>query len=324
MSNNDILLEVHDLVKWFPIRRGLFGSVQGYVKAVDGVSFNIRAHETLGLVGETGSGKTTIGRLVLRLIPLNRGKVIFNGVDITALDYRSFRPMKKDMQIIFQDPYSSLNPRMTIGEIISEPLIVHTNMTAQEREKRVYELLELVTLRPEHARRYPHEFSGGQRQRIGIARALALNPKFIVADEPISALDVSIQAQITNLLIDLQKELGLSFLFIAHDLSVIKHMCDSVLVLYLGKVMEYGSNADVFQHSRHPYTQALLSAVPVPDPDYKRERILLQGEIPSPIDPPPGCVFHTRCPYATEKCRTDKPELREVEPGIWSPATMPN
>jgi len=188
-------------------------------------------------------------------------------------------------------------------------------MTAQEREKRVYELLELVTLRPEHARRYPHEFSGGQRQRIGIARALALNPKFIVADEPISALDVSIQAQITNLLIDLQKELGLSFLFIAHDLSVIKHMCDSVLVLYLGKVMEYGSNADVFQHSRHPYTQALLSAVPVPDPDYKRERILLQGEIPSPIDPPPGCVFHTRCPYATEKCRTDKPELREVEPG---------
>jgi len=207
--------------------------------------------------------------------------------------------MKKDMQIIFQDPYSSLNPRMTIGEIISEPLIVHTNMTAQEREKRVYELLELVTLRPEHARRYPHEFSGGQRQRIGIARALALNPKFIVADEPISALDVSIQAQITNLLIDLQKELGLSFLFIAHDLSVIKHMCDSVLVLYLGKVMEYGSNADVFQHSRHPYTQALLSAVPVPDPDYKRERILLQGEIPSPIDPPPGCVFHTRCPYAT-------------------------
>lgn len=315
MSNNDILLEVHDLVKWFPIRRGLFGTVQGYVKAVDGVSFNIRAHETLGLVGETGSGKTTIGRLVLRLIPQTRGKVIFDGVDITALDYRSFRPMKKDMQIIFQDPYSSLNPRMTIGEIIAEPLIVHTNMTTQEREKRVYELLELVTLRPEHAKRYPHEFSGGQRQRIGIARALALNPRFIVADEPISALDVSIQAQITNLLIDLQKELGLSFLFIAHDLSVIKHMCDSVLVLYLGKVMEYGSNADVFQHSRHPYTQALLSAVPVPDPDYKRERILLQGEIPSPIDPPAGCVFHTRCPYATEKCRTDQPELREVEPG---------
>jgi len=315
MSNNDILLEVHDLVKWFPIKRGLFGTVQGYVKAVDGVSFNIRAHETLGLVGETGSGKTTIGRLVLRLIPQTRGKVIFDGVDITALDYRAFRPMKKDMQIIFQDPYSSLNPRMTIGEIIAEPLIVHTNMTAKEREKRVYELLELVTLRPEHARRYPHEFSGGQRQRIGIARALALNPRFIVADEPISALDVSIQAQITNLLIDLQKELGLSFLFIAHDLSVIKHMCDSVLVLYLGKCMEYGSNADVFQHSRHPYTQALLSAVPVPDPDYKRERILLQGEIPSPIDPPPGCVFHTRCPYATEKCKTDQPELREVEPG---------
>jgi oligopeptide/dipeptide ABC transporter ATP-binding protein len=317
MSDNgsNVLLEVKDLVKWFPIKRGIFGSVQGYVKAVDGVSFNVKKGETVGLVGETGSGKTTIGRLVLRLIPQTRGQVIFDGVDITALDYSHFRPMKKDMQIIFQDPYSSLNPRMTVGEIIAEPLIVHTKMTTKEREKRVYELLELVTLRPEHARRYPHEFSGGQRQRIGIARALALNPRFIVADEPISALDVSIQAQITNLLIDLQAKLGLSFLFIAHDLSVIKHMSDSVLVLYLGKVMEYGANADIFGQPRHPYTQALLSAVPVPDPDYKRDRILLQGEIPSPIDPPSGCVFHTRCPYATDKCKKEVPELREVSPG---------
>lgn len=314
-NNSDVLLEVNDLVKWFPIKRGFFGGVQGNVKAVDGVSFKIKKGEILGLVGETGSGKTTIGRLVLRLIPHTKGQVLFDGIDITAMDYSKFRPMKKDMQIIFQDPYSSLNPRMTIGEIIAEPLIVHTKMSTKEREKRVYELLELVTLRPEHSRRYPHEFSGGQRQRIGIARALALNPRFIVADEPISALDVSIQAQITNLLIDLQGRLGLSFLFIAHDLSVIKHMCDSVLVLYLGKVMEYGTNADIFQQSRHPYTQALLSAVPVPDPDYKRDRILLQGEIPSPIDPPSGCVFHTRCPYATDKCKTDVPELREVAPG---------
>ncbi|NPV88563.1 dipeptide ABC transporter ATP-binding protein [Coprothermobacteraceae bacterium] len=312
---NDVLLEVHDLVKWFPIKRGVFGRVQGHVKAVDGVSFSLRQGETLGLVGESGSGKTTIGRLVLKLIPHTRGRIVFEGVDITSMNYSQFRPMKKDMQIIFQDPYSSLNPRMTVGEIIAEPLLVHTNMTQKEREKRVYELLEKVTLRPEHARRYPHEFSGGQRQRIGIARALALNPKFIVADEPISALDVSIQAQITNLLIDLQRDMNISFLFIAHDLSVVKHMADSVLVLYLGKPMEYGKNEDVFVHPRHPYTQALLSAVPVPDPDYKRERIILQGEIPSPIDPPKGCVFHTRCPYATDKCKTEIPQLREVATG---------
>lgn len=316
------ILVVRNLKKYFPIRAGLLRRVVGFVKAVDDVSFEVYEGMTLGLVGESGSGKTTVGRTILRLIEPTAGEVIFEGKDIAHLKPAELRPYRRDMQMIFQDPYGSLNPRMTVGEIIAEPLIVHTKMSKAEIEKRVYELLEIVGLRPEYARRYPHEFSGGQRQRIGIARALALNPKFIVADEPVSALDVSIQAQVINLMIDLQTNYNIAFLFIAHDLSVVKHMSDYVAVMYLGKIMEYGKNEHIFEQPRHPYTQALLSAVPVPDPDYKRERIILSGEIPSPINPPSGCRFHTRCPlYQTlpedkkRLCREKEPPLRDIGGG---------
>ncbi len=309
------ILQVRNLKKYFPIRAGLLRRVVAHVKAVDDVSFDVFDGTTVGLVGESGSGKTTVGRTILKLIEPTSGEILFNGTNIAHLKSSQMLEFRKEMQMIFQDPYGSLNPRMTVGEIIAEPLVVHTKMSKQEIEKRVYELLEVVGLRPEYARRYPHEFSGGQRQRIGIARALALQPKFIVADEPVSALDVSIQAQVINLMIELQQKYGISFLFIAHDLAVVRHMSDYVAVMYLGKIMEYGNNAHIFDEPKHPYTQALLSAVPVPDPDYQRERIILQGEIPSPINPPKGCRFHTRCPYATEKCRTQEPPLRDIGGG---------
>ncbi|GAA6737138.1 ABC transporter ATP-binding protein [Thermus oshimai] len=311
-----VLLEVKDLKKHFPIRGGILSRVVGSVKAVDGVSFAIRKGEVLGLVGESGSGKTTVGRTLLRLIEPTGGRILFDGQDITDLPKDKLRSYRRRMQIIFQDPFSSLNPRMTVGDIIAEPLVIHgIGKTPQERTERVAELLKLVGLSPDHMRRYPHEFSGGQRQRIGIARALAVAPEFIVADEPVSALDVSIQAQVVNLLQDLKEELGLTLLFIAHDLAVVEYISDRVAVMYLGKVMEIASAKELYRNPKHPYTEALLSAVPIPDPTVKRERIVLQGDIPSPINPPSGCVFRTRCRYALPECAHTVPELKEVAPG---------
>lgn len=299
MSTNGVLVEVRDLKKHFPIRGGVLSRVVASVKAVDGVSFAIRRGEVLGLVGESGSGKTTVGRTLLRLIEPTGGRIFFDGQDITELPREKLRPFRRRMQIIFQDPFSSLNPRMTVGDIIAEPLLIHgIGKTPKERTERVAELLKLVGLSPDHMRRYPHEFSGGQRQRIGIARALAVAPEFIVADEPVSALDVSIQAQVVNLLQDLKEELGLTLLFIAHDLAVVEYISDRVAVMYLGKVMELAPARELYRNPKHPYTEALLSAVPIPDPTVKRERIVLQGDIPSPINPPSGCVFRTRCRYA--------------------------
>ncbi|MBT9164144.1 MAG: Oligopeptide transport ATP-binding protein OppF [candidate division WS2 bacterium] len=315
MANDDVLVEVKNLYKYFPITGGVFGRTVAQVKAVDGVSFLIRKGEALGLVGESGSGKTTVGRTLLRLIEPTKGKIIYNGVDITSLSRGKLRPMRKYMQIIFQDPFGSLNPRMTVGEMLGEPMEIHGVARGREKDHKVQELLELVGLRGEHARRYPHEFSGGQRQRVGIARALALNPAFIVADEPVSALDVSIQAQIINLLIDLQSKFNLTFLFIAHDLGVVKRMCDTIAVMYLGNIMEHAENSKLFGQPLHPYTQALLSAVPIPDPDIKKERIILRGDIPSPINPPKGCKFHTRCQnFTAGLCEIKVPELREIRP----------
>ncbi|MEJ5337364.1 MAG: dipeptide ABC transporter ATP-binding protein [Thermus sp.] len=311
-----VLLEVKDLKKHFPIRGGILSRVVGSVKAVDGVSFAIKKGEVLGLVGESGSGKTTVGRTLLRLIEPTGGRIFFGGEDITELPKDRLRPYRRRMQIIFQDPFSSLNPRMTVGDIIAEPLIIHgLAKDPKERTERVAELLKLVGLSPDHMRRYPHEFSGGQRQRIGIARALAVAPEFIVADEPVSALDVSIQAQVVNLLQDLKEELGLTLLFIAHDLAVVEYISDRVAVMYLGKVMELASSRELYRNPKHPYTEALLSAVPIPDPTVKRERIVLQGDIPSPINPPSGCVFRTRCRYALPECAHTVPELKEVAPG---------
>ena len=310
------LVRVKNLKKYFPIHGGVLGGVIAWVKAVDDISFDIYEGETLGLVGESGSGKTTAGKTILQLYRPTDGEVYFEGKLINNLKGEELRKLRRNMQIIFQDPYGSLNPRMPISEIIGEPLVVHRLIkNRNEMLDRVVEVMELVGLRPEYLNRYPHEFSGGQRQRIGIARAIILNPKFVVCDEPVSALDVSIQSQVINLLNDLQEKLKLTYLFIAHDLAVIRHMCDRVVVMYLGKVMEIAENQELFENPLHPYTQALLSAVPVPDPEVKKERIILKGDIPSPINPPSGCVFHTRCPVAMPICKEVKPELREVKPG---------
>jgi oligopeptide/dipeptide ABC transporter ATP-binding protein len=309
------LLRVEDITKHFPVRKGVFGRIRGHVKAVDGISFNLEPGRTLGLVGESGCGKTTAGRLILKLMPPTGGRVVFDGVDLSLLSPGEMRAMRRQMQLIFQDPFGSLNPRMTVLGIVGEPMAIHGEAKGRELLRRVEELLAKVGLTRAHVRRYPHEFSGGQRQRIGIARALALNPKFIVCDEPVSALDVSIQAQIINLLRDLQGELGLTYLFIAHDLSVVEHISDDVAVMYLGKIMEKAPSVDLYRKPLHPYTMALLSAIPVPDPSQKKQEIILEGDVPSPLNPPAGCRFHTRCRYMTEKCKEKVPDLREIEPG---------
>src|SRR5689334_18675996 len=310
------LLEVRDLKKHFPIHTGVFSRVSDSVYAVDGVSFRIERGETLGLVGESGCGKSTVGRTLLKLLEPTDGKIIVRGDDITGLDREAMLPYRRQMQMIYQDPYASLNPRMSAGEIVGEPLVIHRVGTAPERRERVAHLFERVGLRPETIDRYPHEFSGGQRQRIGIARALALNPELIVGDEPVSALDVSIQAQIINLLMDLQDEFQLSYLFVAHDLAVVEHISHRVAVMYLGRIVEMTDRQSLFEMPLHPYTEALLSAVPIPKASARaRKRVILTGDVPSPINPPPGCHFHARCPYAMPRCRTDVPALREVVPG---------
>ena len=316
--NDDVLLGVKDLKMYFPVSSGmLFQRTTAYVKAVDGISFTVRRGETLGLVGESGCGKTTTGRCILQLYKPTAGQVIFEGQDLTQLKTKQMRAMRREMQVIFQDPYSSLNPRMTAGNIIGEPLIVHglVKGKAEYREK-VADLLQNVGLNPYMSDRFPHEFSGGQRQRIGVARALSVSPKFIVADEPVSALDVSIQAQIINLLEDLQAQFNLTYLFIAHDLSVVRHISDRVGVMYLGHIVEMAERNEIYRNPIHPYTKALLSAVPIPDPvlDAQRERVMLTGEVPSPLNPPSGCVFHPRCPVANDECSTVTPELREMGP----------
>ena len=309
------LLEVKNLKKYFPIRGGILSRVVANVKAVEDVSFAVKPGEVVGLVGESGSGKTTAGRSILRLIEPTEGEVLFDGVDVVQLNKARMREYRKKMQIIFQDPFASLNPRMSVGDIIGEALQIHNLAKGKAREDKVADLLERVGLAAGHMRRYPHEFSGGQRQRIGIARALAVDPQFIVADEPVSALDVSIQAQVVNLLQDLKEELGLTLLFIAHDLGVVEYISDKVIVMYLGRIMEIAPAKEMYRNPVHPYTEALLSAVPIPDPTIKRERILLQGDIPSPINPPSGCVFRTRCPIAVEDCKHVVPPLEEVAPG---------
>ena len=308
------LIEVRGLKKHFPIRRGWRNKQIGAVRAVDGLDFEIYEGETLGLVGESGCGKSTTGRLLLQLIRPSAGAVTMDGQNLSELDEAAVREVRNQMQIIFQDPYASLNPRMTVGEILEEPLIVHNWGDKDARMKRIAQLLDLVGMNPVYANRYPHEFSGGQRQRIGIARALALSPKFIVADEPISALDVSIQAQVVNLLDDLKKELGLTYLFIAHDLAMVRYLSDRVAVMYLGQIVELGERDAVFERPLHPYTQGLLSAIPIPDPkvESKRQRIILEGDVPNPANPPQGCRFHPRCPIATDICKTDIPEVRNL------------
>jgi len=312
------LIEVNNLVKYFPVRSGLMQRVQAWVKAVDDVSFFINEGETFGLVGESGCGKTTVGRTILRLIPATSGEVIMNGQNIFDLNSNELKRLRADMQIIFQDPYSSLDPRLPVGESIAEGLRVHTNKSAQERYEIVTEMLTRVGMRADHARRYPHEFSGGQRQRIGIARALALQPKFIVCDEPVSALDVSIQAQVLNILHELQNDFGLTYLFIAHNLSVVEHFSERVGVMYLGKMMEMAPRDMLYSDPLHPYTQALMSAIPVPDPTVKRQRIILEGDVPSPLNPPPGCRFNTRCPIAFDRCFQEEPVLKDYGGGHYA------
>jgi oligopeptide/dipeptide ABC transporter ATP-binding protein len=308
---NGSLVKVEELRTHFPIRKGLFSKVAAWVKAVDGVSFAIPAGQTLGLVGESGCGKTTVGRTLLRLIPATSGKVIFDGRDVFGLSSGELRPLRRNMQLIFQDPFGSLNPRMTVGNIVGESLTVHGIAKGQRRRDMVAELLEKVGLSKSYVNRYPHEFSGGQRQRIGIARALALNPKFIVCDEPVSALDVSIQSQIINLLMDLQEEFGLTYLFIAHDLAVVEHISDTVAVMYLGKIVEYAKAEELYANPKHPYTMALLSAIPQPEPARRRQRIMLRGEVPSPVNPPSGCPFHPRCHMRIDRCSKDVPQLEQ-------------
>ncbi len=314
-TDHQDLVMVKDLVKYFPVRGGLFQQVKAWVQAVDNVSFTVKEGETLGLVGESGCGKTTVGRSMLRLIEPTSGRVEFGGVNVLALKGQELKAMRRNMQIIFQDPYASLDPRIPVGESIAEGLKIHGIGNGQERQEIVMDTLKKVGLESYHARRYPHEFSGGQRQRIGIARALALQPQFIVADEPVSALDVSIQSQVLNILKDLQREFKLTYLFIAHNLSVVEHISDRVAVMYLGKVVEVSARDELFRNPLHPYTQALMSAIPIPDPTVKRERIILQGDVPSPLNPPKGCRFHPRCPVAIDICSQQEPLLEDIKSG---------
>jgi oligopeptide/dipeptide ABC transporter ATP-binding protein len=313
--NSPPVLEVVNLKKHFPVKKGVLRRTVGQVYAVDDVSFSIGDSETLGLVGESGCGKSTVARTVLRLIEPTAGSISLDGHDVTRLGKSDMRPYRRQMQMIFQDPFSSLNPRMSAGDIVGEPLLVHGLAHGEEKQAMVGEIFDQVGLRRSQMNAFPHEFSGGQRQRISIARALALNPKLIVADEPVSALDVSIQAQVINLMMDLQREKRLSYLFIAHDLAVVEHISHRIAVMYLGKIVEYADKRTLFTNPLHPYTEALLSAVPVPNPKLKREKRILQGDVPSPINPPPGCAFHTRCPYAEARCKVDAPKLVEVSPG---------
>lgn len=324
LNNSANLVEVKNLVKYFPVRAGLLQRVVAHVQAVDNVSFTIREGETLGMVGESGCGKTTVGRTMLRLIEATSGEVYFQGQDVLKLSGRSLKEMRRNMQIIFQDPYASLDPRMPIGESVMEGLNIHNIGTHQERFTLMLDTLKKVGLEEYHSRRYPHEFSGGQRQRIGIARALALRPKFIVCDEPVSALDVSIQSQVLNILKDLQGEFGLTYLFIAHNLSVVEHISDRVAVMYLGKMVELTGRDELFANPLHPYTKALMSAIPIPDPTLKRERIILKGDVPSPLNPPKGCRFHPRCPIADKVCSEQEPEFREVSPDHFVACWMVN
>ncbi len=316
-GNSKKLIDVNNLVKYFPVRGGLLQRVIAWVQAVDNVSFFVREGETLGLVGESGCGKTTVGRTMLRLLEPTSGTVSFDGTDVLKLRGADLKAMRRNMQIIFQDPYASLDPRMPIGESIAEGLKIHHIGTPKERFETVIRTLRQVGLEDYHARRYPHEFSGGQRQRIGIARALALQPKFIVCDEPVSALDVSIQSQVLNILADLQKDFGLTYLFIAHNLSVVEHICNRVAVMYLGKMVEMAPRGELFSNPLHPYTQALMSAIPIPDPTIKRERIILKGDVPSPLRPPSGCRFHPRCPVAMDHCSVEEPAFKEVTADHW-------
>jgi oligopeptide transport system ATP-binding protein len=309
------LLQVKDLKKYFPITGGVFSKKIGEVKAVDDLTFTVYKGETLGIVGESGCGKSTTGRMLLRLIEPTEGSIVFENQEITNLSKQELRKVRRDMQMVFQDPFASLNPRHTVEKILEEPLIVHGIGSKQERKKKVYEMLEVVGLGSYHAKRYPHQFSGGQRQRIGIARALMTRPKLIIADEPVSALDVSIQAQVLNLLEDLQKEFGLTYIFIAHDLGVVRHISDRVGVMYLGRMVELADSDVLYESPKHPYTKALLSAVPIPDPEYQQERQLLTGDLPSPSNPPKGCAFHTRCSACMDICKTTRPTLQEVEKG---------
>jgi oligopeptide transport system ATP-binding protein len=311
----DVLLKVDNLKKYFPITGGLFGKTVGHVKAVDDVSFYVRKGETLGLVGESGCGKSTTGRVLMRLLEATDGKVVFEDQELTSLNSNAMRKMRKEIQMVFQDPFASLNPRHTVEKILEEPLLVHGIGDKEERKRRVREMLEVVGLSSYHAKRYPHQFSGGQRQRIGIARALMTKPKLIIADEPVSALDVSIQSQVLNLLEDLQKDFGLTYIFIAHDLGVVKHISDRVGVMYLGRLVEITESEKLYEKPLHPYTRALLDSIPIPDPDVKKDRELLSGDLPSPSNPPLGCAFHTRCRDCMDICKTTRPEMKEVEPG---------